>query len=466
MIGAGGARASQNPKTPVGPASPDSLTLFSQSLESLVKRVSPSVVQIVVTGFGPLEDPGRDDTDVVIGTQRSLGSGVIIDPDGYIVTNAHVVAGALRVQVTLPPPASNETPERSLVSGRGRVLDARIIGTAPEVDVALLKVEAAGLPALPLADYDALRQGEVVFAFGSPEGLRNSVTMGVVSAVARQPDLDSPMIYVQTDAAINPGNSGGPLVSPAGELVGINTYILTTSGGNQGLGFAVPSAVVNVTWPQLRQYGHLHRGEIGFGLQSITPELARALDLPKDAGVIISDVTADSPAEAAGLHVQDVIVSVDGKPVESFFAMFCQSYMRAEGDHLRVGFLRGQEALEAEVVVGAPEPDLDRLSDDLDPQKSLIKRLGVVGLSVDERVSDLMPNLRLPFGVVVVGRSQRARIADVPLSAGDVIHAVNGTAVSTFQELDAAMSRLEPESAVALQIERGGKLMFVSFTVE
>jgi S1-C subfamily serine protease len=201
-------------------------------------------------------------------------------------------------------------------------------------------------------------------------------------------------------------------------------------------------------------------------LQSITPELARALDLPKDSGVIISDVTADSPAEAAGLHVQDVIVSVDGKPVESFFAMFCQSYMRAEGDHLRVGFLRGQEALEAEVVVGAPEPGLDRLGDDLDPQKSLIKRLGVVGLSVDERVSDLMPNLRLPFGVVVVGRSQRARMADVPLSAGDVIHAVNGTAVSTFQELDAAMSRLEPESAVALQIERGGKLMFVSFTVE
>jgi serine protease Do len=223
------------------------LKLFSQALESLVKRVSPSVVQIVVTGYGPLEDAGRDDTDVVIGRQHSLGSGVIVDPDGYIVTNAHVVAGAVHVQVTLPPAASNETPVRSLVSGRGRVLDARIIGTAPEVDLAVLKVEATGLPALPLADYDALRQGEVVFAFGSPEGLRNSVTMGVVSAVARQPDLDSPMVYVQTDAAINPGNSGGPLVSVAGELVGINTYMLTVSGGNQGLGFAVPSAVVSVT---------------------------------------------------------------------------------------------------------------------------------------------------------------------------------------------------------------------------
>ena len=447
-------------------SAPDSLKLFSQSLESLVKRVSPSVVQIVVTGYGPLADSDRDDADVVLGRQHTLGSGVIIDPDGYIVTNAHVVEGARHMQVTLPPPAANETPERSLVSGRGRVLDATIVGVAPEVDLAVLKVEASGLPALPLADYDTLRQGEVVFAFGSPEGLRNSVTMGVVSAVARQPDLDSPMVYVQTDAAINPGNSGGPLVSVSGELVGINTYMLTTSGGNQGLGFAVPSAVVSVTWPQLRKYGQLHRGEIGLGLQSITPELARALDLPKDFGVIVSDITEESPAEAAGLRVQDIVVSVDGKAVDSLFAMFCQSYLRAAGDRLRFGILRGQNILETEVVVGEPKSGLRSLSDDLDPQKSLIKRLGILALSVDERVSELMPNLRLPFGVVVVGRSQRARSADIPLSAGDVIHAVNGAPVSTFQELDGAMGRLEPQSPVALQIERGGKLMFVSFTVE
>jgi len=462
-IGAGGAAGSQDAKSA---AHLDSLKLFSQSLESLVKRVTPSVVQIVVTGYGPLENTARDDTDVVLGRQHSLGSGVIIDPDGYIVTNAHVVAGALQVQVTLPPSASNETPVHSLVSGRGRVLDATIVGTAPEVDIAVLKVDAAGLPALPLADYDALRQGEVVFAFGSPEGLRNSVTMGVVSAAARQPDLDSPMVYVQTDAAINPGNSGGPLVNVSGELVGINTYMLTTSGGNQGLGFAVPSAVVAVTWPQLRKYGHLHQGEIGLGLQSITAELARALDLPRDFGVIVSDVMPDTPAAAAGLHVQDIIVSVDGKPVDSFFAMFCQSYARASGERLHLGIVRGREALEAEVVVGEPEHRLDRLSDELDPQKSLIRRLGILALSVDENVTGLMPNLRLPFGAVVVGRSQRARTADIPLSAGDVIHAVNGTVVSTFDELDAAMSGLEPQSPVALQIERGGKLMFVTFTVE
>jgi serine protease Do len=454
------AAAAQNAQTP------DPLRLFSQSVESLVQRISPSVVQIVVSGYGPLSEPGRDDTDVVLGRQRSLGSGVIIDSDGFIVTNAHVVAGAQHIQVTLSPLTAGDSPVRSLVSGRGRTLDATIVGVAQEVDLAVLKIQATGLPALPLADYDAMHQGEVVFAFGSPEGLRNSVTMGVVSAVARQPDPDDPVVYIQTDAPINPGNSGGPLVNVAGEVVGINTYILTESGGSQGLGFAVPSAIVAFAWPQLRKFGHLHQGEIGLGLQSITPDLARALDLPKDFGVVISDVKANSPSAAARLRVQDVIVSVDGKPVDSLFAMFCESYARAAGDRLRLGILRGQEIMSAEIVIGEHLDRLDRLSDQLDPQKNMIRRLSVLGLSVDEKVAALLPDLRLPFGVVVLGRSQRSRTADVPLAAGDVIHAVNGKVISTFEDLSAAMDALAPRSAVALQIERGGRLMFVSFSLE
>ena len=449
-----------------GPKPSDPLRGFSQSVESLVQRTAPSVVQIVVSGYGPLSDPGREDTDVLIGRQRILGSGVIIDPDGYIVTNAHVVAGAQHIQVTLPTVTSGDSPVRSLVSGRGRTFDATIVGSAREVDLAVLKIEATGLPALRLADYDAMRQGEVVFAFGSPEGLRNSVTMGVVSAVARQPDLDDPMVYIQTDAPINPGNSGGPLVNADGEVVGINTYIITESGGSQGLGFAVPSAIVGFAWPQLRKFGHLHQGEIGFGLQSITPDLAGALGLPKDFGVIISDVKPESPAADADLHVQDIIVSVDGKPVDTFFAMFCESYARAEGDHLRLGILRGHDALTTDIVVGAPTDRLDRLSEGLDPQKNLIRRLSVLALSVDDRVSALMPNLRLPYGVVVLGRAQRSRGANTSLAAGDVIHAVNGAAIATFQQLNAAMNELEPNSPVALQIERGGRLMFVSFALE
>lgn len=444
----------------------DPLSGFTQSVESLVARTSPSVVQIVVSGYGPLNESGRDETDVVIGPQRSLGSGVIVDPDGYIVTNAHVVAGAQRIQVTLPTVTSGDSPLRSLISGRGRTFDARIVGAADEVDIAVLKIEATGLPALRLANYDTMHQGEVVFAFGSPEGLRNSVTMGVVSAVARQQNPDDPLVYIQTDAPINPGNSGGPLVNVAGEVVGINTYILTESGGSQGLGFAVPSAIVGFAWPQLRQYGHLHQGDTGLALQSITPELARALGLAVDYGVIVADVKPGGPAATAGLLPQDVITGLDGKPVDSLFTMFCQSYARATGEHLRLDVLRGQQKLAVDVVVGAHVDRLDRLNDDLDPQKDLIPRLSVLARSVDDRVSALMPELRVQSGVVVLGRAERARAANPALYAGDVIHAVNGTAIATFQQLATAVDTLEPHSPVALQVERGGRLMFVTFELE
>ena len=449
------------------PQNVDPLARLNQSVESLVQRVSPSVVQIVVSSYGPIEADARaGDAGVVIGPHRSLGSGVIIDPGGYIVTNAHVVAGAQRVQVTLPSPASADSPVRSLVSGRGRTMEAKIVGVARDLDLAVLKVEASGLPALPMANYDTLRQGQVVFAFGSPEGLRNSVTMGVVSAVARQPDTDSPMVYIQTDAPINPGNSGGPLVNVAGEVVGIDTFIYTESGGSQGLGFAIPSALVEVAWPQLRKYGHLHRGEIGLDLQSITPELAEALHLSRDFGVVISDVKPGSPAAGGGLRVQDVIVSLNGKPIDSYFAMLCQSFASAARDRLQLGIMRGQKAITMTVVVGQPADRLDRLVDEIDPEKNLIKRLGILGVSIDATVSELMPGLRLPLGIAVLGRSLPSQVADMPLVAGDVIHAVNGRLVATFQDLRAAVDSLAPRAPVALQIERAGRLMFVTFTLE
>ena len=236
---------------------PDPLHQLNNSVRGLVKRVTPSVVQILVSGYGPVGGSGGN-TSLVLGKQQSIGSGVIIDSDGYILTNAHLVSGAHRVEVRIPTATSDESPNGSLVSARGRILEARIIGADSEIDLALLKVEAAGLPALHLGDYNKLRTGEVVFAFGSPEGLQDSVSMGVVSAAARQRDEDSPMVFVQTDAPINPGSSGGPLVNVDGELVGINTFILTEGGGNEGLGFAIPSAIVAFAYPQLRRNGHVH----------------------------------------------------------------------------------------------------------------------------------------------------------------------------------------------------------------
>src|ERR1700687_4477894 len=231
--------------------SSDELHKLNQSVNALIKKVSPSVVQILVTGYGPLEEGERGNTNAVIGRQRAIGSGFVIDPSGYIVTNAHVVNGAQRVQVVVPSAEADGSLEAAL-STRTTLIPARIVGVSREIDLAVIKVDAGKLPALALGVYRKLGQGEIVFAFGSPGGLRNTVTMGVVSAVARQTEPDSPMIYIQTDAPINPGNSGGPLVNVDGEVVGVNTFILSQSGGNGRLGFAIPSRVVGVAYHTLR----------------------------------------------------------------------------------------------------------------------------------------------------------------------------------------------------------------------
>src|SRR5271163_3563716 len=272
------AQTAKNPQpaapTPAEVARKDLLAEFNESLQELTARVTPSIVQVQVTGYRALNE--KNDTDAnTIGRQRSLGSGVIVDSDGYIITNAHVVKGAQRVRVVLTPATAGDSQVRaSLGLGEHRPpADARIIGIAPTLDLALLKIEQKDLPAMAFADYTQLKKGQLVLAFGSPEGLENSVSMGVVSAVARQADPDVPSVYIQTDAPINPGNSGGPLINTKGELVGINTFILTESGGSQGLGFAIPSSVVEFVYHELRKYGRVHRSVIGAQLQDITPDL-------------------------------------------------------------------------------------------------------------------------------------------------------------------------------------------------
>jgi len=206
------AAAQQRPAAAPAAAAQDPLARMNESIDALTRKVWPSVVQILVTSYGAREESGRADAGVVMGRQRSVGSGFVIDPDGYIMTNAHVVAGAQRVQIVLPADNADGTLATAL-SGRTYVIAARIVGVTSELDLALLKVDGMKLPPLALATYSQLRQGETVFAFGSPIGLRNSLTHGLVSAVARQIDPDSPQIFVQTDAPINPGNSGGPLVN-------------------------------------------------------------------------------------------------------------------------------------------------------------------------------------------------------------------------------------------------------------
>ena len=290
----------------------DPLVRMNMAVDALTRKVWPSVVQIIVSSYGAREDSaGRGETSVVVGRQRSVGSGFVIDADGYIMTNAHVVNGAQRVQIMLPPDNADGTLATAL-SGKMNLVNARIVGIATELDLALLKVDGQKLPALPLATYSQVRQGETVFAFGSPIGLRNSLTHGLVSAVARQVDPDSPLIYVQTDAPINPGNSGGPLVNIRGEVVGINTFILSQSGGNEGLGFAIPSATMRTVVPPVEAVRQLRQQEIGISLQTITPEMAAALGLASDYGVIVSDVWPGGPA-AGGRHEGRRHPGVDGR---------------------------------------------------------------------------------------------------------------------------------------------------------
>jgi len=442
----------------------DALRKLNESVDALVSKVSPSVVQILVTGYGPLEEGEHGNTNAVIGRQRAIGSGFVIDPSGYIVTNAHVVKGAQRVQVVLPSANADGSLDAAL-STRTTVVPARIVGASSEIDLAVIKVDAGKLPALPLASYRKLGQGEIVFAFGSPGGLRNTVTMGVVSAVARQTDLDSPMVYIQTDAPINPGNSGGPLITVNGEVAGVNTFILSQSGGNEGLGFAIPSNVVNVAFRQLQKFGHLHRAEIGIGIQTITPSMAAALSLPRTYGVVVSDVLPGSPAEAAGVEIGDVLAAVDGKAADSLPLVAFHFYLLETGDKVHLDILRGKARLVFDVPVMEPPRDMDQVTALADPERNLVPTLGILGVEIDKKIASMAADLRDPFGIIVAARSAGAGV-EVPLNAGDVIRTLNGQPMTTLDRLRSALKALPPGAPVALQIQRDQKLLFISFTLD
>ena len=442
----------------------DLLHQMDSSVVSLVQQVSPSVVQVLVSGYGEVEQHGHTDT-ALIGRQRSLGSGFIVDPEGYIITNAHVVEGAVRVRVVLFSSENSISPHATLRS-KPTTMDARVLGVHAETDLALLKIEASGLPALPFGRYQDVRQGQLVFAFGSPEGLANSVTSGVVSSIARQADPDRPMVYIQTDAPINPGNSGGPLVDVDGKVVGINTYILTEGGGNEGIGFAIPSSVVRRIYGQLRKQGHVHREEIGAAVQTITPTMASGLGLPQDYGVIVSDVVPKGPADAAGLKVKDVILTLDKRPVINVPQFAAAFQWREEPAPLELEVLRGGEKIPLEIEVVERRGEMDRLADSLDPVKDLVPSLGIIGVQIDAKISALVPDLRMASGVIVAARTAFGATVDSGLETGDVIHELNGVAIISLETLSAGIKQIKPGDPVVLQIERDGQLQYLAFEME
>jgi serine protease Do len=291
------------------------------------------------------------------------------------------------------------------------------------------------------------------------------LTHGLVSAVARQIDVDSPLIYVQTDAPINPGNSGGPLVNVRGEVVGVNTFIVSQSGGSEGLGFAVPSATVRTAFRQFRQYGQMRRQETGMTLQTITPTMALSLGLPKDFGLIVSDVWPGGPAEKGGLKVGDILLSVDGQPAENLPTVNYNFRLRDSSENVKLVVQRGALQVPLSLATVEERNELDSVSAMADTQKNVVPELGILGIEIDQRVAAVARGLRDPYGIIVVARVAGAT-GEVPLLTRDIIRSVNNAQVTTLQSLRDAVRTLKPAAPVTLQIQREGRLMYVSFTLE
>ena len=445
------------------PTSLNPLRDLDSSLEKVVAKVSLAVVQIVVNGYGSMEDHGHTDTARIV-RQHAIGAGVIVDPDGYIITNAHVVEGAERIRVILPSPADS-TIELPPIHA-GQILDATLLGAHKQSDLALLKVQATRLPAVPLRSDVRVRQGELVFAIGSPQGLRNSVTMGVVSSIARQTDPDDPMIYIQTDAAMNPGNSGGPLVDIDGNLLGINTFMLTESGGSEGLGFAIPAAIVDFDYQNLRKYGHVHRVAIGATTQNITPTLAAGLSLARSWGAIISDIADGGAAEAAGLHIDDIVLAIDGRRILGLPDFMAALYLHPADQVLKIDVLRGASRMSFNVPVTVYHEKIEEFANIPDLKKTLIRKLNIFISDLDEKVKPLVNSTRGDSGVVVVAQGGGSNAVDTGLETGDIIRAIDRTPLKSTAQLRVIDRILKSGDPVVLQVERGGKLQYLAFEIE
>jgi len=437
---------------------------LDNSLEQVIAKVSPAVVQILVSGYGPEETHGHTDTMRIV-RQHAIGSGVIVDPDGYIMTNAHVVEGAQRVRVvlTLPTPSSEIEPPPTRSE---QEYDAKVLGRHKESDLALLKIEATHLPTISFRDDLRVRQGELVFAIGSPEGLRDSVTMGVVSAVARQTDVNDPMFYIQTDAPLNPGNSGGPLIDADGRFVGINTFMLTEGGGSEGLGFAIPAAIVRFDYENLRRYGHVRRVAIGATAQSITPTLAAGLALSRSWGAILSNVANGGFAKIAGLEVGDIVITVDGRAIDSFPSFMEALYLHPIDQAMTISVLRGQKPLSVTLAVTVHHDKAEDLADVPNLPRTLVAELGMFVSDVNDTVKPLLGKDDIQSGVVIIAQAAGPNAITTGVETGDIIRAINRRSLQSVSELQSAVRQIKSGDAVVLQIQRKGKLQYLAFEMD
>ena len=445
------------------PVSHDILRELDRATIAVAKRVLPAVVQISVSGFGP--SLARADGGAIVERQRGIGSGVIVAADGYIITNAHVVTGAQRIQVVMRSVVSELDPDESSLLRRQRTFDARLVGVHPASDLALLKIDEQGLPFVPLKQEYKAQIGQTVLAVGSPAGLDHTLTQGIVSAVGRQADVDQPMIYIQTDTPMNAGNSGGALVDRDGNLIGINTFIVSRGGGSEGLGFAIPEPIVRFVYEELKERGRVRQTVIGAHAQTITPILAAGLKLPRDWGVIISDVLPGGPADLAGVRPQDVVVAIDNRTIDSLFKYATALFVHRHGAPVQMQVLRRGQVLKLSIPAVEGRSGLDSLAHLVDRNK-LIGPLGIFVLELNRSMADAVPGLRSSSGMIVTAKADSTPAIEAGLAVGDVIRSINGAPIGTIDDFRSELERFRIGEPIVLELERQGRYQFVSFDME
>ena len=445
--------------------------LETGSFSNVVKRVAPSVVKITTStkarkvAANPNQFPGFDNPafrqffggslpQIEQPPQSGLGSGVIISADGYIATNNHVVQGADEVIVALDD---------------GRELKAKVVGRDPQTDIAVIKVDATDLPAITFADSSKIEVGDRVLAIGNPFGIGETVTTGIVSAKGRRAGLGLDYEdFVQTDAAINPGNSGGALVDVEGRLIGINTAILSRSGGFQGVGLAVPANLVSQVADGLVKNGKVVRGYLGVGAQNLTPMLADSLGLKTQRGALVADVQPGSPAAKAGLKNGDVITAVNGEKIEDANRLTFSIGAVAPGTKLELNVIRDGKSEKVKVTVSERTANLargDRKSQTEDPAELAQNDEGVLnGVAVDDIAPQMRSQLNLPArlkGAVITNVEPDSAAAKAGLRSGDVILEINKQPVKSAQDAVEISTKAEGKKTLVRVYSRGNTAFVV-----
>jgi serine protease Do len=456
----------------VSASATDILRPYDEALDAVVEKALPAVVQIEVSGFSRPEVSKNGGETEVLSRHRALASGVIVDPEGYIMTNAHVVMGAERIRVTIAPTLMEIITGGTVVHEQ-RVYDAKVLGWDRLVDLALVKIEEKDLPFIPLREEFTVHLGQTVLAIGSPEGLDHTVTRGIVSAVLRQVDPDKAMVHVQTDAPISPGSSGGALIDRDGNLIGINAFKITGSTGSQGLGFAVPEPVVRFAYQEFREHGRLRLPTIKARVQAITPDLAVGLKLPRDSGVVISDVVLGGPADKAGIQPRDVIAKVDNRVIDSLPLFSVALFLHERDRPIEVEVLRGREVMKRSIMAveatngnDSMAEGTDSMAELVDATNNLVAPLGVFVLALTDKSVEEPPNLRSATGLIVAAKVDYTPQLDADLDVGDVIRSINRVPLKHPDDLRSELARYHPGDAIVLEIERGAVFQFIAFEME